>query len=442
MSERRTIPTATRSTRRSGDGADWRHEADICVLGAGISGISAALEAARRGNSVLLIDGQPTLGGQSVHAIIGTFCGLYSNGPEPYQVTGGIADEILAHLQAEGACHFMRGRRNTCIVQYDEVALQRWIERTIAAEPRITLLLGAVLREVRRDGRRLAGLELATRYGDVSVGARGFIDASGDAALAWQAGLACREPADGPLYGTHMMVLEGVDPNAPLSREAVEARLQEKAGEYGLTRRDGFVFAVPGSDRALVNMTHSETPLDPFAIARQGLEGRAQADRVVTFLRAEFPEALGAVSVRAYGQLGVRQTRWIEGTQHLDIEDIRGERRFEDAILRCSWPIELHDRADGAYWEVFGDDHLHQVPLGSLLHREADNLVAAGRCIDADVAALSTVRVMGPCIAMGAAAAHALDLAGAGSVHQIDIAALQDRLSDNLERRLPIPAGG
>jgi hypothetical protein len=39
---------------------------------------------------------------------------------------------------------------------------------------------------------------------------------------------------------------------------------------------------------------------------------------------------------------------------------------------------------------------------------------------------------MGPCIAMGAAAAHALDLAGSGSVQQIDIAALRGRLADNL----------
>jgi len=41
---------------------------------------------------------------------------------------------------------------------------------------------------------------------------------------------------------------------------------------------------------------------------------------------------------------------------------------------------------------------------------------------------------MGPCIAMGAAAAHALDLAGQGNVHQIDIDALKHRLRDNLER--------
>ena len=77
---------------------------------------------------------------------------------------------------------------------------------------------------------------------------------------------------------------------------------------------------------------------------------------------------------------------------------------------------------------------MHYIPLGSLMPAEGDNVVAAGRCIDADLAALSSVRVMGPCIAMGAAAAKALDLAGTGSVHQIDIAALRKRVHDNVER--------
>ncbi len=72
--------------------------------------------------------------------------------------------------------------------------------------------------------------------------------------------------------------------------------------------------------------------------------------------------------------------------------------------------------------------------MGSLTPPDVDNLVAVGRCIDGDLAALSSVRVMGPCIAMGAAAAHALDLAGTGSVHQIDNAALQERVKDNVIR--------
>ena len=68
-------------------------------------------------------------------------------------------------------------------------------------------------------------------------------------------------------------------------------------------------------------------------------------------------------------------------------------------------------------------------------------LSRAGRCIDADLIALSSVRVMGPCMAMGTAAAHALDLAGTGSVHEVPIEELQKRIRDNLERedllRLP-----
>ena len=78
---------------------------------------------------------------------------------------------------------------------------------------------------------------------------------------------------------------------------------------------------------------------------------------------------------------------------------------------------------------------MHYVPLGALIPEGADNLLAAGRCIDGDPAALSSVRVMGPCIATGAAAAHALALAGSGSVNQINIKSLQARLYDNLERR-------
>jgi hypothetical protein len=69
-----------------------------------------------------------------------------------------------------------------------------------------------------------------------------------------------------------------------------------------------------------------------------------------------------------------------------------------------------------------------------MVPREADNIVAAGRCVDADVLALSAIRVMGPCIAMGAAAAHALTLAGERSVHDIDMSDLRQRLNDNLDR--------
>jgi hypothetical protein len=433
-SDPKNIRTATRIVRREDGGATRTVGVDLCVVGAGIAGTSAALEAARLGRKAALVDGLHALGGQAVNSVIGTFCGLFSNGHTGFQLTHGIADGILRDLGAQGALSYRHGGpSNTTVVMYDEVALARWIEEQVR-EAGITVLLGAVLRGARRDGRRIRELELATRYGDVRLSADGFVDATGDAALAWTAGLPCREAADGPIYGTQMVVIEGIDETRQPTRPEVAERLRQKAKDYGLTRESGFAFVFPGKSIALVNMTHVETPLDPLEATARSLEGKVQADRAVAFLRGEYPAAFGKARVRTYGALGVRQTRWIAGRQQLTVEDVRAGRAFPDAVARTGWPIELHDTPQGYVWEPFGDDHLHTVPFGSLVSPECDNLVAAGRCIDGDVAALSSVRVMGPCIAMGAAAAHALDLAGAGSVHQIDPAALRARLRDNVER--------
>lgn len=424
------IRTATRVVQKNEAIHVQEVKADICVVGAGISGVSAAIEAARLGHKVALVDGLPVLGGQAVNSIIGIFCGLFSNGENGYQFTHGIADDILRDLGAAGALHYRRGAWTS--VMYDETALSRWIEEAVR-NAGITAILGAVLRGVIREDRRIHAVELATRYGDVRLVANSFVDATGDAALAWHAGLPCREPEGGPVYGSQMMVLEGIDKDNYPQREEISARIWEKAGDYGLVRRDGFAFVFPNRGTALVNMTHMETPLEPVSAAAQALEGKAQTDKVIQFLKNEFPFAFANARVRAYGFPGIRQTRWIVGRKQLTVEEVRAGTRFPDAVARTSWPIELHE-LEGYIWEPFSEDHVHYVPFGSLTPPDIDNLIAVGRCIDGDVAALSSVRVMGPCIAMGAAAAHALNLAGSESVHRIDIAALQERLKDNLVR--------
>jgi hypothetical protein len=432
FSFRTKASTATRTVVRSSS-QPLQRSADICVVGSGIAGVSAAIEAARLGRKVLLIDGLPVLGGQAVNSIIGTICGMFSNGKDGYQLTYGIAEDIIRDLSKTGAIHYRQGVNN--IIIYDEVALGRWIENAIR-DAGIDVLLGAVLREVDVRDRRVRALGLATRYGDVRIEANGFVDASGDAALVWQAGFPCQEAADGPVFGTQMVVLEGIDEAHVPSREELPVRMRDRAEQYGLVRREGLSFIIPGRGIAAMNMTHVETPLDPFEMSNKTLEGRDQADRAVTFLKNEFPKAFGKARVRAYGFPGIRQTRWIRGRQQLTVEDIVTGRKFDDAIARTAWPVELHDSGTDHVWRPFGDDHMHYVPFGCLTPADADNVIAAGRCIDADNAALSSVRVMGPCIAMGAAAAHALDLAGTGSVHQIDMAALRGRLRDNLERNV------
>jgi hypothetical protein len=421
----------TRIIRRNGASPVREHRADICVVGAGISGVSAAIEAARLGRSVILIDGLPALGGQAVNSIIGMIVGLFGNPPNNKQLTHGIADDIIRDLGATGDLHIVMGGVSLNAL-YDEVALGRWVERKVL-ELNITPLLGAILRRVHRDGRRIAALELATRYGDVVVRADGFVDSTGDAAVVWEAGLDCREPAEGVIYGSQMIVIENFDEAHKPSRAEMSERIRDRGADYGMVRRDGFAMTFPGRATAVVNMTHIENPLDPFGASKTGLEGKEQADRTMTFLRSEFPAAFSNARVRSYGLPGIRQTRWIVGRHHLTVDEVRAGVKFPDSIARTAWPLEQHHNREGYVWEPFDADHVHYVPLGSLTPPDVDNLVAAGRCIDGDATALSSVRVMGPCIAMGAAAANALDLAGRGSVHQIDVTALRKRVAANVE---------
>ena len=409
--------------------------ADICVLGAGIAGVSAALEAARAGRTVVIADAAPALGGQAIGSIIGTIIGLYTHGTEPYQITHGIADDLIADLTAEGSLNRRVSTTGTITFQYDEVRLARWIERKMEAAG-VRALVGAVLTGVGFENRRVRHLEFATRFGGVRVEARGYVDASGDATLSYLAGLDAREP-DAPVYGSMNFLIEGYDTDAvkDLLIKEVHDRLAERGDQYGLVRHDGFLMHFPGKNIMLANVTHFETPLDPLAGAQMVFEGRRQADNVIRFLHAEFPRIFANAQIRTYGNPGLRQTRWIVSRRQLTLDQIRSGERSADAAARCAWWVELHNAADLVHWERFAPDHVYYIPLSCMIPRDADNIVAAGRCVDADVSALSAIRVMGPCIAMGAAAAHALDLAGTGAVHEIDHAALQRRLVDNLDRR-------
>jgi 2-polyprenyl-6-methoxyphenol hydroxylase-like FAD-dependent oxidoreductase len=424
----------TRTVRRPASRPVKTVAADICVLGAGISGVSAALEAAKLGKKVVLVDGAPALGGQAIGSIIGTIIGLYTHGPHPYQLTHGIADDLIHDLAAEGSLHRRESMTGTITFMYDEVRFGRWMERKVE-ELGVRPLVGAVLTAVAFEERRVQHIEFATRFGSIRVEARGYVDSSGDASLTYEAGLEVREP-DAPVFGSLNFLIEGYDTDAvkDLVIADVHKRLSERGGAYGLVRHDGFLMHFPGKDFMLANVTHLETPLDPLSNAQMVAEGRRQADNVIRFLRAEFPRIFSHARIRTYGNPGLRQTRWIVGRRQLTVDDIRAAKRPPDAVARCAWWVELHHAPDLVHWEKFEPNHVYFIPLSCMVPAQADNVVAAGRCVDADVHALSAIRVMGPCIAMGAAAAHALNLAGSASVQHVDLSELQRRLHDNLDR--------
>lgn len=427
------VNTRTRIITKTNDLVE-KIEAGICVVGSGISGISAAMKAAKLGCKVVLVEGMPVLGGLSGNAAMSLFCGFFTTGDAPKQITYGMASEFFKDLKESGRLYFAPP-----IAVYDEVALARWYEKKLQ-ELDVTIVLNSMLHKVNRDGRRISSIDFTTRFGELKIVADGYVDATGDAAVTWNAGLPCRESDIGPLYGTQLVSLEKV--HAPkledqqLIMPQIEKALEDHADEYGLIRKVGFVkFPTPfGDDIALVNMTHVETPMDPVQLSQKTLEGRDQADGVISLLKDYFPEIFADAVVSKYGVLGIRQTRWIKGSHHLTIDEVVEGVRFDDSIGRSSWPIELHDHPEGYVWKTFPPDHVHYIPLGSLVPPDIDNLAACGRCIDGDLAALSSVRVMGPCVATGEAAAAALVLSGKGSIHNINVTELQKEIADNINR--------
>src|SRR5690242_13448819 len=235
--------------------AEPAHEirADVCVVGAGIAGLSAAIESARLQRDVVLVDSLPVIGGQMVHSLIGLFCGVFGNAPDHRQLTRKIFDDIFRDLGPSGDLPFQRA----------------------------DVIHG-----------RMTMIELATRYGNVDINAGGFVDASGDAALTWQAGLPCRVP-ERPIYGSQQVIVENVDENHKPDPGEIDAAIAAKADEHGLYRRGGLAFFFPGRGTAVLNVTHIEAPLDPVGASQAQFRGREQADSALRVLRAEFPKAFG-----------------------------------------------------------------------------------------------------------------------------------------------------
>ena len=155
-------------------------DVDVCVVGAGSAGSTAAIAAARGGASTLLLDRLPFLGGTST-AVLDTFYGFFTPGSSARKVVGGIGDDVVTALRRLGPVverpnTYGAGPGITYLAEHLKVA---WEDLVVAAGARV--LLHATVQAVEvRDG-RVDELVVATRAGLARVRARVLVDASGDA---------------------------------------------------------------------------------------------------------------------------------------------------------------------------------------------------------------------------------------------------------------------
>jgi hypothetical protein len=110
--------------------------------------------------------------------------------------------------------------------------------------------------------------------------------------------------------------------------------------------------------------------------------------------------------------VGVRETRRIVGEYQLTADDVLSARKFDDAIARGAYPVDIHNPAgSGTVLKRLPPGEAYDIPLRSLMPKNAEGLIVAGRCISGTHEAHSSYRVMPIVMATGHAAGVAAALA-------------------------------
>ncbi|GJM69857.1 hypothetical protein HMSSN036_20730 [Paenibacillus macerans] len=436
-------------------------EADVVVTGAGPAGIAAAIAAGRQGASVILIERYGFVGGMSTAAGVYPWMTFHTQRGE--RVIGGIAQEIVERLMERGGSpgHLRDtvGFVHTLTPYHPEI--YKVLAVDMLREAGVKLVSHSFVDEVEREGEYIRSVTLTGKSGRIKVSGAMFVDASGDADVAYLAGAPTLQGREGDGLAQPMTMkfrMRGVDVEA-IRKAMLDDRenfyhktpfAELEMGRIPLTGVSGFYkewkaagvpinrdqvlfFIGPEKDEVLINCTRvqglSATDVEELTLAEE--EGRKQVLMMAEFLKARVPGFAEASISSVAPQIGIRESRRIDGLYRLTMEDVVAGRQFEDGIAKSGYPVDLHDPSGkGVMAATIENDGSYSIPYRCLVAQGPVNLLAAGRCISTTHEALATTRLTPSCMATGEAAGTAAALACKAGITaaEVDAALLRELL--------------
>lgn len=414
---------------------------DLAIIGGGMSGVCAAITAARQGVKVVLVQDRPVLGGNASSEvrlwILGATSHMGNN--NRWAREGGVIDEILVE-------NLYRNPEGNPLI-LDTILLEK-----IKLESNIFLLLNTSVFDVYKSSEKRIEKIIAfcsqnsTQY---EIAAPLFCDASGDGIVGFKSGASFRMGAEsksefGELFASdesfgellgHSMYFYSKRSGKPVKYIPPAFALKDikEIPRYKIIDKNDsgcrFWWLEYGGRRDTVHDTE-EIKWELWKV----IYG------VWDYIKnsGEF-EDVDDLTLEWVGTIpGKRESRRFEGLYMLKQQDLVEQRHFDDAVAFGGWAMDLHP-ADGVYSNLPGCTQWHtkgiyQIPYRCYVSKDIENLFFAGRIISATHVAFGSTRVM----ATSALGAQAVGLAASVCINENKLPAelLENNLLSQLQNQL------
>ena len=392
------------------------HECDLCVVGGSCTGVFAAVRAARLGLSVALIEQNILLGGMAAAAQVNEWHSL-SDATGQRQIIGGLTVEVLDRLRQRGVVS--EGFHQHCgpcsLFNSAELAMELDI---LIRDNRIRLFLKAACVGAAREANKVKAAIIEDKSGRRAIRARMFIDASGDGDLLRRAGFAAWKSEHLQPVG-YQMIAAGLGKIIENTGQGIWEQVRHRIADFSYPTDNATpwinAYPAPADLRNIYGpRLNGCDASDADQATAAVLESRRCHRALLDMIREELSPEVAAVSFAH--ALGVRETWHARCLYRLQPEDLLNGKSFSDGIARGTYPVDVHSPVgtllrhmdgredligrDGTVtsgrWRVESSEQpqFYEIPFRSLVPEEAENLLVAGRLLDADRDAFGGVRVM------------------------------------------------
>lgn len=387
-------------------------EYDVLVAGGGLAGCAAALQAARRGKSVLLLEKSNVLGGLATLGLINLFVPM-CNGLGR-QICFGLAEEFMRDSIKLGYDTLPEEWRHGAsdppthkrlVTRFSPWIFALQLGEKLTAEG-VDILFDCAAAEPVMDGGRARGVVVLGKDGLRFHGARIMVDATGDADLLRAAGAPVRTRGNFHTWIAFLATLESC--GRAVEKGRVDAAFDSRLSGGG------------------INLFGDNQPAD--VPLWTGLSAEDVSAYLLRNHREVLDKVRALVAERGRGTFDLAQIPLMPQLRTTACLD-------GDAVFRYGPDTVYRHEPDSicAIPDFEHRCHLFEVPYGTICRRDLPNLLTAGRCASADGFGWDVLRVIPPAILTGQAAGEAAALAldkGCG-VAAVPVPELQTRLEED-----------